>query len=93
MLARICAGIAVLVFGSGVAWATCPPTRNCVNLDLIPRVSREIAIDEYVARRTGWPEARENRDGPIVGLAPTTRARTPIVRGKTPTIGYRWSLD
>jgi hypothetical protein len=96
MLAKICAGIAVaLVFGTSVAWATCSPTRNCVNLDLVPHVSRQITLDELVARRSGGPEARENKvyTGPTIGLAPTTRMRTPIARGQTPTVGYRWSLD
>ena len=98
MLARIWAGIAAaLVFGSGAAWAGCSPspTRNCVNLDLVPHISRQITLDELVARRSGGPEAREKRvyTGPTVGLAPTTRMRTPIARGQTPTVGYRWSLD
>jgi hypothetical protein len=95
MLARMCAGVAALVFGSGVASAACSPTRSCVNLDLVPHVSRQMTLDELVARRSGSPEADEKRvyTGPTVGMAPTTRMRTPIARGQTPTVGYRWSLD
>lgn len=84
------AGIAASVLLSGTAWSACPPgkTRNCVNLDLVPQISQQVgSVEHFEAPPVTAPtaEARPAYTGPTVGLAPTV--------ARTPTVGYRWSID
>jgi hypothetical protein len=90
MRAGVCAAVvAALIFASGAAGAACKPgpSRDCINLDLVPQITQQIAGDALAApsKRTNETAAKPAYTGPIVGLAPTVRP--------TPTVGYRWSLD
>jgi len=91
MRAGLCAAaVAALMLGSGAAGAACKPgpTRDCINLDLVPQITEQIAGGTQSAtpsKRTNETAAKPAYTGPIVGLTPTVRP--------TPTVGYRWSLD
>ena len=86
----VAAIIALSVLPSGIASAACPPgeSRNCVNLDLVPQIGRQIAAGENVSlppkQRPGSEPARAYT-GPTVGAAPNLR--------RAPTVGYRWAID
>jgi hypothetical protein len=89
------AGVAAATFaaflsGSGAVWAACPhgQTRNCLDLDGVPQISRQIVATE----RTGTApkggsgeEAKPNYTGPTVGVSRTVR--------QAPMVGYRWAID
>jgi hypothetical protein len=78
-----------LVSGAG-ALAACPPgqTRNCVNFDLVPEISKQIVAQEPAPAGTKFSprtEPAKPYTGPTVGIAPGVR--------RAPTVGYRWSLE
>ncbi len=84
---------ACLVAGSA-AWAACPPgqsrsqSRNCVDFDGVPQISRQIVAGERVAtpRKTApSAEPTPTYTGPALGMSKTVRP--------TPTVGYRWAID
>jgi len=91
MRAGLCAAVtAALVLGTGAAGAACKPgpTRDCINLDLVPQITEQIAGGTRTtapSKQTTDTAAKPAYTGPIVGLTPTVRP--------TPTVGYRWSLD
>jgi hypothetical protein len=91
MRVGLCAAVvAALIFASGAAGAACKPgpSRDCINLDLVPQITQRIAGDTQAAapsKRTNQTTVKPAYTGPIVGLTPTVRP--------TPTVGYRWSLD
>jgi hypothetical protein len=78
---------AVWVVGSG-AHAACLQSRtsNCVNLDLVPQISHEIAAEEPVSparKPSPLADAETPYTGPTVGFARNFGA---------PTFGYKWAL-
>jgi len=80
---------AALVAGTG-AFAACPPgqTRNCVNFDLMPEISKQIVAQEPApvgSKFSPRTEPDKPYTGPTVGVAPGGR--------RAPTVGYRWSLQ
>ena len=83
----VAAFAAALVVG-GNSFAACSPGQwgNCVDLGLVPEISKQIAAEEQItaAKPTYRTDADTPYTGPIVGVAPT------VVRA--PTIGYQWAL-
>ena len=82
--------VAASVLGGGAAFSACPDgqSRNCVNLDLAPQISRQIVAGERIVAPPKAPlaaEAKPAYTGPTVGVSRTVR--------QTPTVGYRWSID
>lgn len=81
--------LATLVAGTD-AFAACPPgqTRNCVNFDLVPEISKQIVAQEPApAANKLLPRTDPGKpySGPTVGIAPGVR--------RAPTVGYRWALQ
>ena len=78
---------AALVVGNN-SFAACPSGQwgNCVDLGLVPEISKQIVVEERIpaAKPTYRTDADTPYTGPIVGVAPT------VVRA--PTIGYQWAL-
>ena len=89
MRARLSAATMTMAWVVGtVALAECPPaqTRNCVNFDLLPQISRQIVAQEPVAPATKsapLAAAETPYTGPTVGFARNFGA---------PTVGYKWAL-
>ena len=83
--------VAVSILGSSPAKPACLPGQspNCVNLDFLPQISRQIVAGERLAApREVLAPASEPQlpyNGLTVGVSPTVR--------HTPTVGYHWSLD
>jgi hypothetical protein len=88
---------ACLVAGSA-AWSACPlgqspgqshsQSRNCVDFDGVPQISRQIVAGERVAappKTTPSAEPTPTYTGPALGLSKTVRP--------TPTVGYHWAID
>jgi hypothetical protein len=81
--------VASFVASAG-AFAACPPgqTRNCVNFDLVPEISKQIVAQESAPTGSKFSprtEPAKPYTGPTVGIAPGVR--------RAPTVGYRWSLE
>ena len=62
--------------------------RNCLDLDFVPQISRQIGASERLATPPKTAPAAELQPaytGPTVGLSRTVR--------QAPTVGYRWAID
>jgi hypothetical protein len=86
IFAAIAAAFAV---ASGAAWAGCPPgpSRDCVNLDMLPQISQQIGAAERLPTAPKWVPAEESKTpytGPTIGINKSVR--------QAPEIGYRWAL-
>jgi hypothetical protein len=92
--------VAAFLLGSGAAWSACPPgqsragqshpgqSRNCLDLNLMPQITREIVAGEHIAVPPKAAPAAEQKPaytGPTVGVSRTVR--------QAPTVGYRWAID
>ena len=82
--------VAAIVLGTGSAWSACPTgkLRNCVDLDLVPQISRQIVAGEQIAappKAAPTVQPIPAYTGPTVGAAANLR--------RAPTVGYRWSLE
>ncbi len=82
--------VAAFVFGSGMGWAACLPSQShgCVNLDLVPQISREIVAGEPVgAAPKPLPATASDAPytGPTIGLNHQVR--------RAPEVGYRWAIN
>jgi hypothetical protein len=71
------------------ASAACPPGRTpgCVNLDLAPKASQDIAAVEPLSASKATPTSTEKQpySGPTIGLNDKVR--------RAPQIGYRWTFN
>lgn len=86
-IAAACLLAPIAATGAG---ASCPPgrTRDCVNLELLPQVSRDIVATEPIPaapRRLPAVEAVAPYTGPTIGVNKSVR--------QAPEIGYRWAID
>ena len=84
------ATIAASLLSTGMAWSACPQgqAKNCLNLDVVPQISRQIVAGEREAapaKAVPGEEAAPNYTGPTVGVSRTVR--------QAPTVGYRWAID
>ena len=82
--------VAAFILGAGAAGAACPPGAKgrCVNLDLVPQISREIVATERLAVRPKEAPVAERQSGytgPTLGTAKNLR--------RAPEVGYRWSIN
>ena len=90
MRAGTAAAIVAASISTGTAgFAACPPgpSRNCVNLDLVPQITQQIVAKEPVAAAPKAPPSNgpEAYTGPTVGTAPNLH--------RAPTLGYRWAIN
>jgi len=81
---------AVFLAAAGAVSAACPPwqPKGCVDLDLTPKVSRDIiGAEQLSSRPKAAPASAEKTPytGVTVGFSDRVR--------RAPEIGYRWSLD
>ena len=82
--------VAAALLSSGTGWSACPPgqSRNCLDLDVVPQISRQIVADQHLAtppKTAPATEAKPAYTGPTVGVSRTVR--------QAPTVGYRWAID
>lgn len=63
-------------------------SRDCLDLNLMPQITREIVAGEPIARPPKTAPAAAQKPaytGPTVGVSRTVR--------QAPTVGYRWAID
>ena len=91
-----------LALASGGAFAACPPkpnthltkppTEKCLDLGVVPAISRNIVSAEPVpaAKAPAYSLPTTGPyEGPILGMTKPD----PGVRLPTPTVGYKWALQ
>ena len=89
----VAAIIAASVLASGAGWAACPSetakrSQHCVNLDLVPQISRQLVADEHIAappKQAPAAKPEAGYTGPTIGLNHMVR--------RAPEVGYRWSIN
>jgi hypothetical protein len=79
-----------LLLGGTATAAACRPgiDRSCVKLDQVQDISRRIVSDEEKGRKAKQVTPTTDDTTPYTG--PTLRL-SPMA--KTPTVGYKWSLE
>jgi hypothetical protein len=68
----------------------CSTTSSTVNFNSVPEISDQIVNDEIIKQKplknpSGDPSLSTPYTGPMIGTSPRP--------GRTPTVGYYWSLD
>jgi hypothetical protein len=75
---------------TGTAAAACLPgqSRDCLNLDLLPRISQDIVSTQPIQKDPKRPPVIETQapyTGPTLGISNRVR--------QAPEIGYRWAIN
>jgi hypothetical protein len=90
MYSRVSVILSAALLWSASGHTACPPgqTRDCINLDAVPEISKQIVAREPVApaaKPQGFGDATTPYTGPTVGVSDKAR--------RAPTVGYRWAIN